>query len=144
MPVTIMSEIQDNEDPPPIKDKHLLAYASRTLDPVITLVDRAREIQAAGDIVTGHLHGKLDLIQKQIQSLQKQAMRLLDESQENMRLHKVLCNFEKIIGQEMHLYRKKTGDLYFSLLSLSDWKGNPPHDFLNTYKLQPDRSYKRM
>lgn len=139
-----MSDPFQNTQQTEIINKHLLPYPSSTLDPNITLIDRAREIEAAGEIVKGQLHGKLDLIQKQIQALQKQALELLAQSRENLELHQVKCNFEKKIGQPIFLYKKDSGDMYFSLLSKEDWKDNPPHEFINTYILQPDRSFKKI
>lgn len=127
-----------------LTNKHLLPYGSSRLDPAISLVDRAREIQNAHEIVEGQLHGKLDLIQKQIRHLQKQALELLNETQTNLELHKIKCNFEKMAGQAIHLYKKADGLRYFSLLSPMDWQGQPPHEFLGSYTMHSDRSFQKL
>lgn len=123
-----------------IDKKHLLPFGSRTLDPAIRIVDRALEIETASEFIKSGVKGKLDLILKQIQNLQEEARRVLEQAQMDEDLHRITCNFEKKVGDSLHLYQKEDGTKYFSILSPSEW-GNPPHTFLGSYRLEGDRSF---
>ncbi len=130
-----------NKNEAVVEDKRSLAFPTRTLDPAYTLVDRAKEIEQAEQSIESHVHGKLDVIVDQIRSLKEQAREIMEQAQRDVQLHQVKCNFEKMIGQPIHLYEKEDGALYFSLLSPADWKGNPPNRFRGSYALQADRSF---
>ncbi|GIX40903.1 MAG: hypothetical protein KatS3mg129_0636 [Leptospiraceae bacterium] len=131
-----------NRDPV-VKDKAFLNYPVRTLDPPISIVDRAKEIEKADEWLKAGVNQKLDIILKQIQSLQKQAKEIILKAEEDAKLHRVKCNFEKKPGMILHLYEKPNGEQYFSLLSPEEW-GTPPHKFLGTYKLNLDMSFEKI
>jgi hypothetical protein len=119
---------------------HSLTYGTSRLAPAIRLVDRAREIELAEESVQLHVHGKLEVIAKQIRSLKEEAERLLALAQRDIELHKAKCNFEKKPGQTIHLYEKENQP-YFSLLSPNDWNGKPPHRLIGSFVMNPDRSF---
>ncbi len=129
-----------NKKEPVIENRHSMTVPSRTLDPPIRLVDRAREIELADSSLRSHTEGKLDLILKQIRSLQEEARGILEKAERDAALHRVECRFEKSIGQTIYLYEKEEGR-YFSLLSPEDWNGNPPHRFIGAYILNADQSF---
>lgn len=122
----------------------MLPYGSRTLDPAIRLVDRAREIEDAHLQIQSHVGGKLEVIARQIRSLQEEARGIVEQAARDAELHKVPCSFEKRIGMAIHLYRRDNDTLYFSMLSPEDWEGRPPHPFEGSYKLREDRSFQRL
>lgn len=68
-----------NKKEPIVEDKYLLPYPTRTLDPPIRLVDRAREIELADESIKTNVGGKLELILKQIRGLQDEAKRIMEE-----------------------------------------------------------------
>lgn len=129
-----------NKNEPVIENRRNLSVPSRTLDPPIRLVDRAREIELADSSLRSHTEGKLDLILKQIRSLQEEARSILEKAERDAALHRVKCAFEKRIGQTIYLYEKEEGR-YFSLLSPDDWNGSPPHTFIGAYSLNGDQSF---
>lgn len=133
-----------NKPEPVVDNRHLSPYPSRTMDPPFSLVERAREIEAAGDLVNIQVHGKLDVIARQIRSLKEEARQVIDQAREDMELHRIKCNFEKRIGQIIYLYLKANGEKYFSLLSPEDWRGNPPNELVGAYRLNVDRSFERL
>jgi hypothetical protein len=138
----IVSETpRHNKQEPIVENKNTLAYPTRTMDPPMQLVDRAREIEAAEGALKVQADGKLELILRQIRSLQQEARAIIEQAHQDVELHRVKCNFEKQIGEEIFLYEKPGGGLYFSRLSPSDWNDNPPHDFRGGYRLQADRSF---
>ena len=136
--------MRHNKQEAPVENKHLLPYGSRTLDPAIRLVDRAREIEEAHVQIQAHVGGKLEVIARQIRALQEEARGIVEQAAFDAELHKVPCNFEKRIGMSLHLYRRENGSQYFSLLSLEDWQGRPPHAFEGSFKLREDRSFQRL
>lgn len=132
-----------NKNEAVVENKNSLAYPTRTLDPPITIVEQAKEIEKAQETIKSSVNSKLDVIVKQIRSLQEEAKRIVDEANENIELHKVSCNFEKRPGETIHLYEKEgSNSLYFSRLSPGDWSGNPPNRYLGSYIMEYDRSFK--
>lgn len=129
-----------NKKEPIVENTHILPFSTRTLNPPIRLVDRAREIENAHDSIRTSVNSRLELIVKQIHNLQSEAQDILKQATRDAELHQIKCNFEKKVGQTIHLYEKENGQKYFSLLSPEDW-GKSPHSFLGSYKLNPDRSF---
>lgn len=137
-----MEQNKHNKSEPVVENKSSMPYPTRTLDPKITLVDRALEIQNADKSIGSHTDGKLQIILKQIQNLQNEAREILENSKRDMELHRISCNFEKRPGLSLHLYERSSSEKYFSILSPEEW-GNPPHPFLGTYTLNLDGSFTR-
>lgn len=104
------------------------------------LVDVAREIQQADATLGSVTVAKLRVIAEQIRALQAQAAAVLDDARHASDLHRATCNFKKRPGQVYHLYRKKDGALYWSMLSPSDW-GTPPDAFAGSYRLEADMTW---
>jgi Protein of unknown function (DUF2452) len=116
-------------------------YPMSRLAPAHDLVDVAREIQRADAILGSVATGKLALIADQIRALQEQARRVLLDTQRDAELHRAKCQFVKRVGQTYHLYKRASGDLYFSLLSPEDWSGSPPDLYDGSYRLEADMSW---
>lgn len=53
----------------------------------------------------------------QVRFLQTQAKDILVEAKINSQLHHAACNFKKIPGNTYYLYKRQTGQTYFSMLS---------------------------
>lgn len=120
---------------------HSSPYPISRLAPAFDLVDVAREIQKADELIVDVASDKLRLIADQIHALQAQAREILADAQRDAELHRAACNFVKRPGQTYHLYRKADGPLYFSMLSPEDWKGRPPDAFEGSYRLEVDMSW---
>ncbi|MCA9604082.1 MAG: DUF2452 domain-containing protein [Myxococcales bacterium] len=105
------------------------------------LVDVAREIAEADRMVGSVVHGKLDVIAKQIRALQEEAQTIMEAARRDLELHHAECSFVKRVGATYHLYERPSGALYFSMLSPDDWGGAAPHPFRGSYRLEIDRSF---
>ena len=105
------------------------------------LVDVAREIQKADEIIGAVTSGKLALIAEQIRLLQEQARAVIDEARRDVDLHRAACAFRKRPGAVYHLYRKADDSLYFSMLSPEDWRGEPPDAFEGSHVLGVDQTF---
>jgi hypothetical protein len=124
----------------PTPDRAMM-YPTSRLGAKIELVDLAREIEKADETIGLVVSGKLDVIREQMRALQEQARRLLEEARDASLLHRATCNFKKTPGKVYHLYRRASGELYFSMLSPEDWQGSPPHAFEGSYRLEADLSF---
>ena len=106
-----------------------------------TLVDVAREIEAADSLLSAVAAGKLESIARQIRALQEEAARTLAEARDAAELHRAQCSFKKIPGKLYHLYQRDNGERYFSMLSPEDWGNAAPHAYLGTYRLEADMRF---
>ncbi|XP_030363991.1 uncharacterized protein C1orf50 homolog [Strigops habroptila] len=113
--------------------------AARVGDPG-DLVALARQVQQADDFIRANACNKLTVIAEQIRHLQEQARKVLDEANRDADLHHVACNLVKKPGNIYYMYRRESGQRYFSILSPKEW-GTSPHEFLGAYKLQHDMSW---
>ena len=135
----IVSDSKENKEKE--KKEHLSTYPISRLAPSFELVDLAKEIARADDMLTLQTSGKLNLLAKQIRELQEEAIKILEETRKNQELHRAECGFAKKVGQTYHLYRKKDDKLIFSLLSPADWGERPPYTYEGSYRLENDMSW---
>lgn len=120
---------------------HSSPYPVSRLAPTHDLVDTARQIAEADQILGTVVHGKLSVIAEQIRVLQEQARRLLVEAQQDATLHRARCSFQKRVGHTYHLYTRPDGSSWLSMLGPAEWRGAPPHPFVGSYRLEPDMSW---
>lgn len=109
-----------------------------TADDIVRL---ANEISLADSAIRHTATGKLSLILEQIQFLQAQAQKILDETSLSQRLSSAACNFRKRAGTIYHLYRRDSGQFYISMLSPEEWGLGLPHHFQGSYRLEADSSW---
>lgn len=119
---------------------HASPYPVSRLAPVHELVDLAREIERADEMVSATTHAKLDEIARQIRALQARAHEVIRAAQVDSALHQAGCSFKRRVGETYHLYRRDTGQLYFSMLAPEEW-GDAPHEYVGSYRLEVDRSW---
>lgn len=116
---------------------------SRTA-PAYDLVDVAAQIQKADQTLAAMTGGKLGVIAEQIGRLQEQARSVLEKARRDAELHRAPCAFEKKPGGEYHLYRRTSGELWFSRLAPDEWLTPQPQTFEGTYRLELDMSFTRL
>ena len=120
---------------------HSAPYPVSRLAPGFGLVDLAREIEQADQMVSSRLGSQLQVIAEQIKALQTQAKEILARAHEDQRLHHARCAFRRIPGHVYHLYEEKDGSQAFSMLSPEDWGGQPPKPYRGSYRLENDMSW---
>ena len=126
---------------------HSSPYPTSRLAPSMDLVELAREVASADDLLTVQAVGKLRLLAQQIERLQESARQILAETRRNQELHRVECGFRKIPGREYHLYRRLDESLLFSMISPEEWGTAGPGEtleFAGTFRLENDKSWKRV
>jgi hypothetical protein len=119
-------------------------YPASRLAPTIDLVEMARVVAEADDILALQAAGKLRLLAEQMAELQEKARQILLATQQNQELHRVSCAFRKIPGQVYHLYRRRDNTSFFSLVAPDEWSkmGNDPSPrFVGSYRLEADQSW---
>lgn len=116
-------------------------YPVSRLAPAFELVDLAREIDQADKMLNARVGAKLKVIADQIKSLQHEARSILDEARRDQELNRAHCNFKRKPGNIYHLYSKKDGTTYFSMLSPEEWRQDPPHTFIGSFRLENDMSW---
>lgn len=116
-------------------------YPSSRLAPGIDIVDLAREISKADTMIHTTTSNRLRDIAAQIQRLQQDARQILEQAQRDQQLHRASCHFKRQPGRIYHLYKKKDGQLYFSMLSPLDWSDLPPHSYQGSYRLEADMTW---
>lgn len=119
-------------------------YPLSRMAPSFSLVDVAQAIQAADQTLATMTSGKLSLIADQIQRLQAEARGILEKAKRDAELHRVSCAFEKRPGGVYHLYRRATGELWFSRLAPEEWVTPQAQTFEGTYLLELDQSFTRV
>ncbi|XP_007526187.1 uncharacterized protein C1orf50 homolog [Erinaceus europaeus] len=115
-------------------------HTHRAGDP-LDLVALAEQVQKADEFIRANATNKLTVIAEQIQHLQEQARKVLEDAHRDADLHHVACNIVKKPGNIYYLYKRESGQQYFSIISPEEWGPSCPHDFLGAYKLQHDMSW---
>ncbi|XP_012603956.2 uncharacterized protein C1orf50 homolog [Microcebus murinus] len=115
-------------------------HTHRAGDP-LDLVALAEQVQKADEFIRANATNKLTVIAEQIQHLQEQARKVLEDARRDADLHHVACNMVKKPGNIYYLYKRESGQQYFSIISPKEWGTSCPHDFLGAYKLQHDLSW---
>lgn len=123
------------------KKEFLSSYPISRLAPPYELVDLAKEIARADDLLSVQTNGKLRLLAEQIRGLQEEAQKILMATKKNQELHRAECGFKKKAGQIYHLYTKDDQTLIFSLLSPREWREGLPYNFVGSFRLEHDMSW---
>ena len=116
-------------------------YPVSRLAPPMELVDLAREVAQADNMVNAQATARLRSIAKQIKALQQEAREVLEDTRRNQDLHRARCNFRRIAGKVYHLYRTPGDDLYFSMLSPEDWGNRLTDRYEGAYRLENDMTW---
>ncbi len=120
---------------------HAAPYAMSRMAPSFGLVDAAAEIERADATLAMMATGKLELIAKQMRALREEAERVLAATQRDAELHRVKCSFEKVPGGVYHVYRRASGELYFSLMAPDEWSLPHAQEHVGSYRMEVDRSF---
>ncbi|UJR82128.1 DUF2452 domain-containing protein [Sandaracinus amylolyticus] len=119
-------------------------YPMSRLAPTHDLVDVAKRIAEADAMIGATASAKLRVIADQIQALQEEARRILDDTRKDLDLHRARCSFVRRPGQVYHLYRREDGELWFSMIGPAEWAGRNASEFVGSYRLELDQSWTRV
>lgn len=122
-------------------DSRSSPYPVSRLAPSFETGELAAEIAKAESMLSARTGAKLRVIADQIRLLQEEARKVLADARDEQVLTRAECAFKRIPGKTYHLYRRRDGRSFFSMLSPQDWGGQSPHDFLGSYRLETDYSW---
>ncbi|MEE6483441.1 hypothetical protein FKM82_013550 [Ascaphus truei] len=91
-------------------------HTNRIGDPN-NLVELAQRVQKADEFIRANACNRLTVIAEQIRWLQEQARQVLEEAKRDADLHHAACNVVKKPGNIYYLYKRESGQRYFSILS---------------------------
>jgi hypothetical protein len=74
--------------------------------------------------------------QKKFEELKENYQKLIEEFKLNDLVYSAKYNFEPVIGEVYHLYYNKSGGIFLSLITPSEWN----YEFIGSFKL--DSNYK--
>ena len=120
---------------------HAAPYPVSRMAPATELVDLARQIEEADQMLGNVVHAKLKVIAEQMKALQHEARSILESSARDQQLHRAQCQFKRQPGKVYHLYKRSGDVLYFSMLSPDEWGGTSPHPYVGSYRLENDMSW---
>ena len=136
-----MSDRSDPADKPQDDSNRASPYPVSRLSAKVSLVDAAREIEAADQWIASTATAQLATIAEQMQRLREQATAVLEKAHADAELHRAQARFHRLPGKIYHLYQRADGTRYWSMLSPEEWKGTPPHPFVASYRLEADQSW---
>ena len=122
---------------------HASPYPVSRLGAPITLVDTAREIEAASAGVAMRTNAQLEVILEQMRALQQRAREIIDQAARDVDLLHVDCRFRRVPGRTYHLYERADGHRYFSMLTPEEL-GYASAAFLGSYRFEHDQSWTRL
>ena len=123
---------------------HTSPYPVSRQSPAIELVELAKEVAEADDLLSVQAVGKLRMLAEQIEDLQEKAQEILADTRRNQQLHRIPCGVKKRVGEIYYLYRRSDKTMIFSIVSPQEWgeqRGESGLSFLGSYRLEADRSF---
>ncbi len=120
-------------------------YPMSRLAPVHDLVDVARQIAAADTMLGAVASAELSQIAEQIRALQERARAVLEAANESLTIHQARCSFQKRPGHVYHLYERRDGQRWLSMIGPTEW-GSEDADraFCGSFRLELDQSFSRL
>lgn len=136
---TTVALVESNSKPLGVQ----LVSSSKTnkINDCTDLVSLAQQVQKADEFTRANAGSKLTVIADQIRYLQEQARKVLLDAKRDHDLHHAACNLVKKPGNIYYLYKRDSGQPYFSLLSPEEWGSSCPHEFLDAYRLEYDQTW---
>ncbi|KAM4651652.1 uncharacterized protein C1orf50 homolog [Discoglossus pictus] len=138
-PITTVALVESTSNPTGVQ--LVSTYQTNRMGDPSDLVELAKQVQKADDFIRANACNRLTVIAEQIRLLQEQAKQVLEEAKRDNDLHHAACNVVKKPGNIYYLYKRESGQRYFSILSPKEWGASCPHEFLAAYKLQHDMSW---
>ena len=78
--------------------------------------------------------------QARFEELKEEYQKLIEEFKWNELVYSAKYNFEPIIGETYYLYYNKTGDIFLSLISPTEWK----YDFIGAFKINSNNKWDKI
>lgn len=120
-------------------------YPVSRLAPPHDLVDVARQIQEADQLLGTVAHARLSTIAAQMAALRAEAQRILDETKASLDLHRARCSFVKRPGHVYHAYANAGGEVWLSMIGPGEWGDDgSAREHRGSYRLELDQRWTRL
>jgi len=124
------------------ENPHLLPYAHHVGSAIIKPLDKGRAKGNAMSAMIQQTEGSLHKIKEQVELLIKQAQEIHDRINVSEKIYQADCGIVPNIGQVYYLYERKNKSWVLSMVSPTDWGGNPPYTYIATAELLADHTWK--
>ena len=112
---------------------HLLPYATNIGAPVI-IPDNISTWKNEKILKTNHYFNK------KYDEIKKEYEKLVEEFEWNKIVYGSNYNFQPIIGEKYHLYRRNNGEMFLSLIEPNSWK----QEDVGTFEMDSDNKWKKI
>ena len=112
---------------------HLLPYATNIGAPVI-IPDNISTWKNEKILKTNHYFNK------KYDEIKKEYEKLVEEYEWNKVVYGSNYNFQPIIGEKYHLYRRNNGEMFLSLIEPNSWK----QEYIGTFEMDSDNKWKKI
>jgi len=112
---------------------HLLPYATNIGAPVI-IPDNTSTWKNEKILKTNHYFNK------KYDEIKKEYEKLVEEFEWNKVVYGSNYNFQPIIGEKYHLYRRNNGEMFLSLIEPNSWK----QEYVGTFEMDSDNKWKKI
>jgi hypothetical protein len=123
---------------------HASPYPVSRLGAPVSLVDSARIIESASSKVALRTNAQLEVIVEQMKALQERAREIIEQASRDVDLIHAECRFHRVAGKIYHLYEKRDGHRYFSMIGPDEFGGAAPSGFVASYRYEHDESWTRV
>lgn len=112
---------------------HLLPYATNVGGPLI-IPDNISTWKNEKVLKTNHYFNK------KYDEIKKDYEKLVEEFEWNKIVYSSNYNFQPIIGEKYHLYRRNNGEMFLSLIEPQSWK----QENIGTFEMDSDNKWKKI
>ena len=112
---------------------HLLPYATNIGAPVV-IPDNISTWKNEKILKTNHYFNK------KYDEIKKEYEKLVEEFEWNKVVYGSNYNFQPIIGEKYHLYRRNNGEMFLSLIEPNSWK----QEYVGTFEMDSDNKWKKI
>lgn len=77
---------------------------------------------------------------KKYEEIKEQYQKLVEEFEWNDLVYNSNYNFQPIIGEKYHLYRRNNGEMFLSLIEPQSWK----QEYVGTFEMDSDNKWKKI
>lgn len=123
------------------ENPHLLPYAHNVGSLVVKPIDKGRVKGRAVSAMYEQTNTQLDQLRRQVELLARQARDIHDRVRISEEIYQAEMNFNPLINQIYHLYRRSSGKPVLSMVAPEEWGSQPPYTFIASVRLLSDHTW---
>ena len=119
----------------------LLPYAHHVGSAIIAPIDQGRARGLAMSAMYEQTGTQLTQIREQVELLIAQAQKVHDRIAVSESIYTAEAGFKPIISQTCYLYQRANGVRVLSLVGPTEWRKNPPYEYIATVRKLSDHTW---